>query len=160
MRWLAALLMLLPTTALCGTFVRYGVGIAESAEYGFGETRLLSLGYEETLIGPFVWQREVGLFLDEADFAGRKKSGFGNLSFGIETDPGYLLLRSLWGVGLITGPDSILGGPFQFNQDLLVGFKGNNGCIIGLDYKHISSADIYSPNLGRNLLLVHVEIPW
>ena len=151
--------MLTAKIVLAGTFGQYGLGIFGSAETGRGETKLFSLGYEDDWFGPFIYQYEGGVFADQGG-GGRSSSGFGNISTGVEVNPGYLLLRSLWGVGGITSPDTQLGGIFQFNQDLLLGVKDNKGNIIGLDYKHISSAGLESPNRGRDFILIHVEIPW
>jgi hypothetical protein len=150
--------LLISTTAHAGSFWRYGVGIFSSADYGKVETKMFSLGYEEDWFGPFIKQYEVGVFADQGGH-GRRSGGFGNFSMGVEVNPGYLVLRSTWGVGAITCPDSMLGGWFQFNQDLLVGLRDNKGNAIGLDCKHISSAGIYSPNTGRDFLTIQVEIP-
>jgi hypothetical protein len=54
----------------------------------------------------------------------------------------------------------MLGGPFQFNHDFLLGVRGDNGALIGLDLKHMSSAGIEKPNVGRDFLLIHVELPF
>jgi len=151
--------LLAASSAMAGTFGRYGLGVFSSADYGRGETKSFSLGYEDDWFGPFIYQYEGGIFADQGG-NGRSSSGFGNISVGVETNPGYLVLRSLWGVGAITTPDSMLGGWFEFNQDFLLGVKDDKGHIIGLDYKHISSAGIYNPNRGRDFILVHVEIPW
>ena len=144
---------------LAGSFGQYGLGVFHSSDYGKGETKSFSLGYEEDWVGPFIHQYELGVYADQGGH-GRSTSGFGNMSVGVEVNPGYFVARSLWGIGAITTPDSMLGGWFQFNQDLLLGVKDDKGHIIGVDYKHISSAGIYSPNQGRDFILIHVEIPW
>lgn len=130
-----------------------------TADYGRAATKVFSLGYEDEWIGPFIHQYEFGLFAD-ASGHDRKSSGFGFYSVGVEVDPGYMVLRSLWGIGLISTPDSMLGGMFQFTQDFLVGLRGKNGNTIGIDYKHISSAGIEIPNKGRDFMTIQVEIPW
>lgn len=146
-------------SATAGSFGRYGVGIFNSAEKSRSETKIFSVGYEEEFFGPFIKQYELGLWVDTAG-NGRKSSGFGSFSLGVEINPGYLVMRSLWGVGAITHPDTILGGHFQFNQDLFIGVRDNKRRMIGLNYKHISSAGIYNPNKGRDFLTIQVEIPW
>lgn len=153
-----AVMLAAPKVANAGTFGRYGLGVFNSAQYSRGETKLFSLGYEQDWVGPFIYQYEAGMYNDTGP--GRGASGFGNISAGVEVAPGYLILRSLWGVGAITTPDDMLGGWFQFNQDFLIGLRDITGNMIGLDYKHISSAGIYSPNRGRDFLVVQVEIPW
>lgn len=151
--------LLSPSTVYGGTMLRYGVGILGSAEYGTTETKIFSVGYEEDILGIFITQWELGLFTDQGGH-GRSSSGFGNVSLGVEVNPGYFVLRSLWGIGGITTPDSMLGGLFEFNQDLFLGVRDDKNKMIGLNYKHISSAGIYSPNHGRDFITVQVEVPW
>lgn len=152
-------LLLIPSNADAGTFARYGVGIARSAEYGATNVKSFSLGYTDEVYGPIIYQYELGYFSDPSGH-GRSGSGFGNAGLGVQVDPGVFVVRSVWGLGGITTPDTMLGGPFQFNHDFLLGVKGQNGAIIGLNLKHISSAGLEKPNLGRDLLLLHVELPF
>lgn len=155
-----ALVIALATCAAnaeAGSFGRYGVGAFNSAEHSKAETKVFSLGYEDEVIGPMIKQVEAGLWVD-ATGNGRRSSGFASYSIGVECSPGSLVLRTLWGVGAITSPDAFLGGWFQFNQDLLLGFKDSRGTVFGLNYKHLSSAGIYSPNKGRDFLVVQAEI--
>lgn len=164
MRWLLTMAvvvgLLTAKVTLAGTFFKYGVGVFGSAEYGRTETKNFSVGYEEEWFGPLISQYELGVFTDSAGDVGRHSSGYGNISTGVQANPGYLVVRSMWGVGAITSPDSMLGGWFEFNQDFLLGVKDDKGNMIGLDYKHISSAGIYNPNQGRDFIMIHVEIPW
>lgn len=141
------------------TFLRYGAGTFNSAEKQAFETKVASVGYRSRIIGPIFQQVEFGLWSDSAG-AGRRSSGFGNYSLGIQSTPGYMVFRSSWGVGMITTPDSMLGGHFQFNQDLTVGVRDDAGTIFGFNYKHISSAGIYKVNRGRDFITVHLEIPF
>jgi hypothetical protein len=141
------------------SFSKYGIGVFNTADYGTASTKVFSLGYVGELFGPFINQVELGLFADSSGHD-RKSSGFGFYSIGTEVNPGYLVIRSLWGVGMITSPDSMLGGNFQFTQDLLIGVRDNKKNMIGLVYKHISSAGLELPNKGRDFLTIQVEIPW
>lgn len=154
-------MLLVSLSSFCeaGSFGRYGVGLFNTAQYGHASTKLFSLGREEDLFGPFIHQGEIGLYADQSGH-GRKSSAFGFYSIGVEVNPGYFLARSLWGIGAITHPDAMLGGQFQFTQDLFIGVKDYKENAIGLNYKHISSAGIYTPNKGRDFLTVQVEIPW
>jgi len=157
--FVSILALIASTTANAGSFGKYGVGILSSAEYGAAATKIFSLGYEEDWFGPFIHQYELGLFADSSGHD-RLSSGFGFYSVGVEVNPGYLVVRSLWGVGLITSPDSMLGGNFQFTQDFLIGLRDNRRNMIGFVYKHISSAGLELPNKGRDFITLQVEIPW
>ncbi len=154
-----ALLMVPTLQAEAGTYANYGIGIFHANDYNSAAVKSFSVGHNEQLFGPVIYQYEGGYFGDSSGH-GREPSGFGSGELGVEADPGYFVLRSLWGVGFITTPDAMLGGPVQFNQDFLIGVKGNNGAIIGLDYKHMSSAGLERPNLGRDFILIHVELPF
>lgn len=152
--------MLISNWASAGTFWRYGAGVFHTADYGFGESKLFSVGHEANIIGPFVSQLEGGLWTDSSG-DGRKSSGFANASIGVQCTPSIFVIRSIWGVGFITTPDTMLGGSFpQFNHDLLFGFIDEHGIIIGFDLKHNSSAGIFDPNAGRDFGLIHVEVPF
>ena len=152
-------LLLVPDVASAGTFARYGVGVFRSQDYSSSAVKSFSVGHEENILGPVISQYEVGYFGDSSGH-GRNGGGFGDVGLGLEANPGYFVLRSTWGVGAITTPDSMLGGPFQFNHDFLLGVRGDNGALIGLDLKHMSSAGLEKPNLGRDFLLIHVELPF
>ena len=156
----ALLLLLASSQAHAGDFFyKYGVGIFRSADYGFGETKFASLGLQGNVSGPMIWQLEGGGFFDNAGpGSGRGSSAFGNFSMGLEARPGYFFIQSLWGVGGITHPDAMLGGPFEFNQDLIIGVKDFWGVGFALDYKHMSSAGIYNPNVGRDGLLLRASV--
>lgn len=155
----ALALLIASTTAQAGSFGKYGVGVLSTADYGQAASKIFSLGYEDEFFGPLISQWELGVFSDSSGH-GRLSSGFGFYSIGVEVNPGYLVVRSLWGAGLITCPDSMLGGNFQFTQDLLIGVRDNRRNMIGLVYKHISSAGLELPNKGRDFLTIQVEIPW
>jgi Lipid A 3-O-deacylase (PagL) len=156
---LLGLAFLISTSSLAGSFGKYGIGVSNTAQYGNAASKTFSLGYNEQWWGPLIHQYELGLFTDSSGH-GREASAYGFYSVGIEVNADPLVLRSLWGAGLISSPDALLGGRFQFTQDLLLGIRGKNGNLIGLDYKHISSAGIYKPNKGRDYLTIQVEIPW
>lgn len=141
------------------TFYRYGVGVFRSRDYSKTAVKSFSVGRVDNFWGPLVYQYEGGYFGDSSGH-GREGGGFGNASLGVQANPGVFILRSTWGIGGITTPDTMLGGPFQFNHDLVLGVKGENGAMIGLDLKHISSAGLEKPNLGRDFLLIHVELPF
>ena len=100
MRLRLLLLMLLAagTPAEAGTMLRYGVGILGSAEYGAASVKTLSLGVVEDWFGPLTHQYEVGAYTD-ASGQGRRSSGFGFYTVGVEVKPSDILARSLFGVG-------------------------------------------------------------
>lgn len=162
---LVLLILLLPISSSAvetarGTFVKYGIAIFDRKDAVFTPTKLFSGGFIGDLVGPFIGQYEGGAFFDNSGREGARSSAFGNLSLGVDVVPRPMVVRSLWGIGAISTPDTVLGGMFQFNQDFYVGLTDDRGTSVGLDYKHISSAGIYKPNRGRDFITIQVSIPW
>ena len=160
MKTLIVSLLLIASSAQADTLISYGVGIMHSAKYSPAEVKVFSLGYNEDLFGPLVRKYEIGLWADQIS-ENRKSSGFASYSYGVKVEPSIFYIESDWGVGFITNRDSYLGGNFpQFFQDLFVGVKDFRDTKIGLNYKHISSASIYAPNRGRDLLTLRLQLPF
>ena len=155
----STLLLLFSASAHAGTFGKYGKGIDRTAEYGTAAVKNFSFGCNKPWYGPFMQQYELGLFADSSGHE-RSSSAYGFYSLGVEVAADPVVIRSLWGVGAISTPDDMLGGRFQFTQDLLLGLRDKRGNLIGVDYKHISSAGIYDPNKGRDFITIQVEVLW
>lgn len=161
MKYAALAAILLSSVALADdqSFVKYGVGVAGSGKDSLAETKLLSIGYKSNIWSDYLiglW--EAGGFVDVTG-SGRASSAFGFGGAGVYVDSGPLYLQNTFEIGLITNPDSYLGGPFQFSEDIGVGLKSKSGASIGVNYKHISSAGIELPNKGRDFMTFVVGIP-
>lgn len=148
-----------------GNIVRadtYATGMlgAFSTESGSkANNKFVNVGYRDYLGFGLTEQYEIGGWWD-ASGNGRKGSIYGAYQLGLEVDS-FLLARFMVGPAFITSPDSYLGGAFpQFTEDLFFGLQGKNGNTLGVKYKHFSSAGIYQPNMGRDLLGVEISIPW
>ena len=141
------------------TVVKYGVELPKHGE-GYGATKALFLVYQDKWFGPFIYQYEGGTWFDNAG-EGRKSSGMINASFGVEVNAGYVFSQALAGPAIISSPDTVLGGPFQFDSDIAIGLKDpKNGNTIGINYTHISSGGLELPNKGRDFILFRVGIPF
>lgn len=62
--------------------------------------------------------------------------------------------------GFLTRKDGYLGGPFQFSEDIGFGYRSEDDIRFGINYKHISSAGIYRPNRGKDLIGIGFAIPF
>lgn len=151
----ASLLLFIGLSANAESYINSGLGLST----GPNSVGLLSVGYQEKVLGSIYKQFEAGFWTDSNGF-GRNGSGFGAASLGLEVLNGILIVKSSLGVSAITSPDSMLGGWFQFTEDAFIGVHDGNGNIISVGYKHFSSAGIYTPNKGRDFILLHAEIPW
>jgi len=141
-------------------YFKYGLGVFNSAKNSKVEVKMVSFGHQDPFFGYMIRQWEVGGWMDSRSDLGRKSSGFANGSIGVNIDVSRFYAQSLWGLGVVTTKDSMLGGNFQFNQDLGIGLKDARGMAIGLNYKHISSAGIFKPNQGRDFMSIKLSIPW
>ena len=61
------------------------------------------------------------------------------------------------GPALISIPDSYLGGPFQFMSDVHWGVQDMDLNYIGVYYRHISSAGLETPNVGRDIVGLEIR---
>jgi hypothetical protein len=162
MKYLLILSIILSVNLHADLAIKYGLGVAQSAKDSNSETKVISIAYQEQIafLEYLIKQYEVGAYIDSRQDLGRRSSGFATASLGVHVNAAGTYCQALWGVGGITNVDSYLGGNFQFNQDLSVGFRDNNGAMIGVNYKHISSAGLYMPNVGRDFLMIKMSVPW
>lgn len=142
--------------ARADNYASFMLGVFSSARDAYTETKFLCVGHREPLIFGFTHQYEAGGWTDIAG-GGRSGSLYAAYQVGVEAGEGAIG-RIMLGPAIITRPDAYLGGPFEFTEDLFLGIKGGNGNIIGVKYKHLSSAGIYQPNEGRDLLGIEASI--
>ncbi len=158
MKYLFLILTLLFCPAKADTVFKYGLGVFASAERSPTEVKYLSLGEQHPWFGPFITQYEGGIWTDTAG-NGRKGAGLFSMSTGIKVhNPIYV--QWLIGLALISRRDVYLGGNLQVNNELSAGVEDSDRNSIGISYKHLSSAGLFRPNVGRDFLLLRVSIPW
>lgn len=160
MKKLLLLLLFFPSAVLADNmYFNYGIGIVESAKNYAGEVKTFGLGVNREIWNGLFYQAEAGVWADSQG-NGRLSSGYANLNFGLEVNPGYLIFRSSWGLAGITHPDSYLGSHLNFSQDLFIGVKDHHDNMLGIDYRHMSNAGLASPNVGRDFITIQVGIPF
>lgn len=150
----------LTSNSYADTFVKYGLGIFNSALDEPIEVKTLSVGRQMHINEYLIWQYEVGGWIDNRSDMGRDGSAFADLAIGLNVDAGPFYAQTLTGVAGLSNIDSYLGGHAQFNHDVAVGFKAKSGASLGLNYKHISSAGIFEPNYGRDFLTIRLGLPF
>lgn len=149
-----------PTKAAAEEYLLYGLGLANSARDSAAETKFIGLGWRGKFPAGLVQQLEVGHFTDSMTSSGRKSSLWLGYSLGVEVQNDPLVLRLMVGPSYLSTPDVYLGGHFQFNNDACGGVRDKQGRSIMVCYKHLSSAGIETPNVGRDGLLFEVAVPW
>lgn len=139
----------------------FGVGAFGDAKYSTGQVKAGEASYRSFLIDGIYWQNKVGYWGEGSPDPSRKSSMFGSTGFGLEVDLRPLEIRAGYGLAFISTPDSQLGGRFpQFNGDLYVGLRDKKGDGIGIDYMHISSAGLVTPNQGRDFFILQLSQKW
>lgn len=143
-----------------GSYFKYGVGILDPEIEHWNNIKLFELGYQDDLVSVLDYQMSAGVWVDQVPYLGRKSSGYLSWSPGISVTGDWYYLKGFWGVAILSHKDEILGGHFQFKNDLEVGLKDKRGVKIGGCYTHVSSAGIFSPNIGRDFGTVKLQIPF
>ncbi len=134
-----------------------GVGVFHSADHGLSETKLLTLGVQEQLWGPLMDRAVVGGYIDNV--AGRSGSALASGQIGFEVNNHGWVGSIFTGPTIISSPDNVLlGGYFEFMDDIHFGMQDEDGNYIGLMYRHISDAGLTSVNVGRDF--VGIELRW
>lgn len=143
------------------TYFKFGVGVFNSAKDSRAESKVAAIGHQNSLFSKyFLQQFEAGAWNDSRKDLGRKNNAYASYSVGLPIEIGNFYTQYLVGVALFVTTDSYLGGIGQFCQDVGVGFVGDNGNRIGIGYKHISSAGVFSPNIGRDYVMLKMGVPF
>lgn len=138
------------------TFLKYYVSTVGSPS----ESKGLSFGRQSEL-WIFEGKWEAGFYTDNTNRPGAEGSAYGFVGIGIEPTAGSFYVNFFQSVGGITNPDSVLGGHFQFQEEVGFGIKDQEkGVSFGPFYKHISSAGINRPNKGRDFVGFQVRLPF
>ena len=133
-----------------------GLGVFGSSRNGLAETRMISVAAEETLWYSIKDRANIGGWLDDSG-SGRSSSAFVSGQLGFEVDRDGTVGTIYTGPCIISSPDSMLGGYLQFMTDFHFGIHDRDSNYMGIFYRHISSANLSSPNLGRDIMGVEVR---
>lgn len=142
-------------------FMGFGVGVANSAKHSSGEVKVFSLGLREDIFDGIYWQYKLGYWGDGSGDPSRGSSFYASTGPGFLVDLHPVEIRTGWSLAAISSPDSYLGGRFpQFNGELYLGLRDFRGNGIGVQYEHVSSAGIVTPNQGRDFFVLQISQRW
>lgn len=133
-----------------------GIGVFNSGKNTLSETKMLSYGIQEDLWGPLKQRGTIGGWLDDAH-NGKKDSAFIAGQLGFEVDNNGWIGGVFSGPALISSPDALLGGIFQFMDQISFGIQDKHNSYFGVFYRHFSSAGLEMPNIGRDLIGVEIR---
>ena len=125
--------------------------------FGLYSHKFFTIGYTDKLSDIFDYQIESGGW--KTSYKGERNSLYTSYQIGIKTDT-IFYGRFFTGPALISTTDQRLSSVFQFKHDLGVGFKDKRNVGIGINYSHVSNANLKLPNLGRDFIQLRVEIPF
>lgn len=137
-------------------FMSYGLGVFKSAENTISETKVVNLGYRKTLLSPWNLELKTGGWFDGSNNPLRHSSLYASAGPQYVITNGAFVLRNGIGFGFITSPDMYLGGYFQFNPQLYLGYCDKDRACIGLNFNHFSSGGLSQPNIGRDSLSIEL----
>lgn len=140
-------------------FVKYGIGLNNPEGTTPVGEKIISFGYQHPAFWVIDYQLEMGGFIDNFERS-KASSAFAGPSLGISIVESYYYAKVFSGIIGLANVDSRLGGHFQFNHDLELGLKDTRNIGIGCVYKHMSSAGIYTPNLGRDWFMLKLSLPF
>lgn len=137
-----------------------GIGIFGSAKNSLSETKITALTYTSPLGQTANYYLEGGGWIDKRKDLGRKASSFVGGGYGARVDTlSGLYLGARAGINAISTLDTMLGGHFQFSEELSGGLRGAGGVRMGFAIKHFSSAGLYKINQGRDFATLSIVIP-
>jgi len=159
MKYFFVLLLLISSLASADTVIKYGGELPKGNE-GLGASKALFIAYQQPLFSSLYEQYQLGAWFDNVG-NGRKSSAVASYSWGVNINAGYVFGQASLGPALISSPDTILGGVFQFDNEIAFGLRDPDTLAsIGINYVHFSSAGIELPNGGRDFFLFRVAVPW
>lgn len=138
------------------TILDGGVGVFNSGKTSLSETKMIAVGVQEDLWGALKDRAIVGGWLDNAG-NGKSSSGFAGGQLGFEVNRDGLIAGIFSGPALISNTDVLLGGHFQFMDDLHIGIQDKQNNYIGIIYRHLSSAGLEMPNIGRDMVGIELR---
>jgi hypothetical protein len=125
--------------------LKYGVGVMQSVN-----SQVVSIAIQKQLKDSYAHQLECGAWFDPQEEKNRRSSGFCSYSLGLRVILPNFYMESMHGIGGISHPDSLLGGRVKLFNNFGLGIKDRSGNALGVVFKHVSSAGIEKPNMGRN----------
>lgn len=133
-----------------------GVGVFNSGKTSLSETKMLTLGVQEGVTGPLQARLVGGGWIDNAG-GGKGGSALASGQLGFEVNNNGTVFGIFSGPTVISSPDVLLGGRFQFMDDIHLGIQDKQGNYEGVMYRHLSSAGIYPVNIGRDVIALELR---
>jgi hypothetical protein len=154
--WTIALTLLFSLTSRADDYsFKYGMGLQDAKPTG--NIKQFSLRTESRVLGPLHDATEGGLWVDNLG-DGRRGAVYGKYQLGVK--PGAevgVYASAFWGIELQSTTDTQLGGILQFSQDAGIGIRDETS-FVQATYSHVSSAGIWSPNRGRDFVLLSIGL--
>lgn len=153
------LLLLISSTAIAGPTLKIGGCIDEDQVISLFNNKFAAIGYQNHIKNTiFDYQIEGGYFAD-ATKGILQQTLFAGPSIGLSIENSGHYTKVFFGPSIVSHTDERLSIPFEFNADFEFGFQDSRGVGMGIGFKHMSSAGLGSPNLGRDFLYLQISLP-
>lgn len=152
-KYIVALAMLVATTSASAHELQLdlGLGAFDTEGTSISQVKLFKLSLQEPLWRILEQRFNIGGWQDIRPTM--SSAGFTSYQVGLDVRNSVFESSVFFGPGLISATDPYLGGYFQFNVSVFVGFRdAKTGVSLGIDYNHFSSAGLEMPNQGKDFL--------
>lgn len=124
--------------------IKLGQGLKRAGSSGLFSASLVTPINED-----YFYRAEIGYFSDNR--VRHSPSLFSSVAMARRAgDKDSLHFDLVLGIALISNPDELLGSPFEFTEEIDVGYKN-----VSIGVRHFSNAGIVRPNIGRDYLLLN-----
>ena len=117
------------------------------------KSAVYSIGFENKIQGDSFYKLDFGAWTDNE--ATHQSAPFFSPVVGYHLgDADGFSFNPVFGILIMGYPDSVLGSPFNFTEELAIGYKH-----VSIGWKHISNGGTASPNKGRDYLFLNIGFP-
>lgn len=146
-------------TAQVRGYGEFGIAVVHPYTYNWDKIKTVEFGLVGDGPGDFTIRTNIGGWSDRCEYRRLvHDSLYQSLQIGVETKTVGTYAEYYIGPALISNRDSLLGSHFQIAQEIGIGRRDERGVKIGLAIKHFSNAGLSKINLGRNFLVIKVEL--
>lgn len=160
-KYLLIALMLCASSSYARTrgYGEFGIAILHPYTWNYDKIKTVEFGLVGDLPHNFTVRTNIGGWADRSEYRSKvHDSLYQSLQIGAETKTVGDYVEYYIGPALISNRDNLLGSHFQIAQEIGWGKRDSRGVKIGVAVKHFSNAGLSKHNLGRNFLVIKVEL--
>lgn len=139
-------------------YAEFGISLFHPYTMNWDKAKTVEVGISKQF-EKFTVRTNIGGWADRCEER-RKVSDslYTSVQIGAETDVVGTYVEYYIGPAVLSNKDQMLGSHFQIAQEIGIGRRDSRGVKIGVAVKHFSNAGLSKNNLGRNFLVIKVEL--